>query len=426
MAPHQLEIILRACLKRQAELRAMQKKYDWNNTARPEQREPPGLWRTWLILAGRGFGKTRMGAETIRAWVQAGRAKRIALIGANFQETCDIMVEGASGLLAISPPSEIPKFERSRHRLVWPNGATAQLFSGNHPEQLRGPQFDAAWIDELAKFRSPQNMWDQLMMALRLGNDPRVIITTTPRPSTLLETLIEDPTTITTRGSTYANAANLAPGYLDYLKKTYEFTRFGGQEIHGQLLSNRPPLWQEGEIVYAQPPLEKRLRCVIGVDPAMTADARSNTTGIIVALQTTDGNAYVLEDASLKAPPTEWAAQIAELAKKYTVDCVVAEVNQGGDLVSHLLKTIAPNLPLKLVRATKDKAARAEPISALYHQHRVFHTKSFELLENEMYSCTTSGRSGPSSDRLDALVWALTELYLTNAPAPLKYLFWNC
>lgn len=403
----------------------MQKKYDWDSKARPEQREPPGSWRTWLILAGRGFGKTRVGAETIRAWVHAGRAKRVALIGANFQETCDIMVEGASGLRAISPPSEIPKFERSRHRLVWHNGATAQLFSGNHPEQLRGPQFDAAWIDELAKFRSPQNTWDQLMMALRLGNDPRVIITTTPRPSTLLETLIQDPTTITTRGSTYANAANLAPGYLDYLKKTYEFTRFGGQEIHGQLLSSRPPLWQEGEIVYGHPPFEKRMRCVIGVDPAMTADAHSNTTGIIVALQTTDGKAYVLEDASLKATPAEWAARIAELVQKYAADCVVAEVNQGGDLVSHLLKTIAPNLPLKLVRATKNKAARAEPISALYHQHRVFHTKPFELLEKEMYGCATSGRSSPSSDRLDALVWALTELYLTDAPAPSSPLFWT-
>lgn len=395
-----------------------QEKYDWSLQCRPEQKIPSGLWRTWLILAGRGYGKTRTGAETIKTWINQGKCRHVALIAKSVGEARHVMVEGESGLLSLYPESQRPRFYPSKRSVLWPGGARATLYSGDHPDQLRGPQFDGAWIDELAKYQNPRETWEQLNLALRLGHNPQVIITTTPRPSALLEELVEEAHKNSlvrlTQGSTYENIDNLSSEYASFLKTQYEGTLLGAQEIHGTLLRRRDhALWKEETLEAHRfrdpPPLQ---RIVVGVDPAATHTESSDETGIVVAGMDNQGIAYVLEDLSGRYAPREWSQRVVEAYKRYRADRVVAEVNKGGDMIEDLLRAHSPCISFKAVRATRGKGIRAEPIAALYEKGRVFHRdRGLTDLEQQLISYVP-GRTSTSPDRLDALVWALTELML--------------
>jgi predicted phage terminase large subunit-like protein len=418
---------LAAALKRLLYLRRIcAKQYNWPQIARPSQQVPAGHWRVWLIMAGRGFGKTRTGAETIRHWIKTGTAKRIALIGASESEVRDVMIEGVSGLLQIHPDHERPHFEPSKRRLTWPNGAVATIFSAENTEQLRGPQFDCAWVDELAKFRKAQTIWDQLNFALRLGPQPRIIVTTTPKPIPLIKELLEEAQqhkVIVTRGTTFENRANLSSSFMDHLKKKYMGTTLGQQEIEGALLESiEGALWTPALLSRTQLSIQKvpdLTRIVVAVDPAVTSHHASDETGIIVAGIDQDRKAYILQDYSHKYTPAQWAHKAIAAYYQHKADAIVAEVNQGGDLVESIIRSIDPNVAFRGVHATRGKALRAEPVMALYEQGRVKHvtTAGLTLLEEQM--CTyVPGITPKSPDRLDALVWAVTELLLLNTPIP--------
>jgi phage terminase large subunit-like protein len=391
--------------------------YEWRFWARPEQLAPQGLWRAWLILSGRGWGKTRSGAEWVRGQVEDGRCKRLALVGATAADTRDVLVEGESGILAVSPPWNRPVYEPSKRRLTWPNGALATLYSADEPDRLRGPQHDGAWADELAAWRYP-DAWTQLQFGLRLGDDPRVVVTTTPRPTAIIRDLARARTTIVSRGSTYENKGNLAPAFLDELRRRYENTRLGRQEIHGDILDDNPgALFRRTDIevgrVRRAPPL---VRIVVAIDPAVSHDETSSETGIVVAGLGDDGHAYVLDDCSGIFTPAAWAKRAVDTFYDHGADRIVAEVNQGGALVEANLRTVDARVPYKAVRASRGKAVRAEPVAALYEQGKVHHVGVLVLLEDQMcgWDPTTAERS---PDRMDALVWALTELAIESQPA---------
>jgi len=393
-------------------------RYDWRKIARPEQLAPAGSWRVWLLLAGRGFGKSRTGAEWIREQAESGRAKRIALVAATASDVRDVIVEGESGILAISPPTSRPLYEPSKRRLTWPNGAIATTYSADEPDRLRGPQHDAAWCDELAAWRYP-DAWDQLMFGLRLGTDPRVVVTTTPRPTALVRQLVLSASTHVTRGSTYANRANLAPAFFEQIVKRYEGTRLGRQELEAEILDDAPgalwkrPMIEEARIVNA-PDL---VRVVVAVDPAVSARAASDETGIVVAGVDRAGHGYVLEDLSGRYSPAEWAALVVDAYARHRADRIVAEANQGGALVEANIRTADANASVELVHATRGKAIRAEPVAALYEQRRVHHVGVLAALEDQLtgWDPTTAEQS---PDRLDALVWAVTSLLVDGGPPP--------
>lgn len=392
--------------------------HDWELWARPEQLEPPGNWRTWLILAGRGYGKTRTGAETVVARVKAGKCGRVALVAPTAADVRDTVVEGESGILSISPNNFRPRYEPSRRRLIWPNGAIATTYSAEEPDRLRGPQQDFAWCDELAAWKYPE-AYDQLQFGLRLGSDPRQIITTTPRPTKIIKTIASDPTTIITKGSTYDNKANLAPAFLQQIIKKYENTRLGRQELDAEILEDNPnALWKRDQIdalrVNNLPQSLKRV--VVGVDPAVTNNEKSNETGIIIAAKGSDDHGYILNDLTISASPDGWGRQVVEGYHFYQADRIIAEVNNGGDLVEAIIRTIDANVPFTKVHASRGKAKRAEPIAALYEQGRVHHLGCFPKLEDQMCNFDPSinqlsDSEDESPDRMDALVWALTELF---------------
>lgn len=394
--------------------------YDWRGLwARDAQATPAGDWRTWLILAGRGFGKTRTGAEWVREQVESGKARRIALVARTAADARDVMVEGESGILAISPPWFRPKYEPSKRRLTWPNGAIATTYSGDEPALLRGPQHDAAWADERAAWRY-DDAWDQLMFGLRLGQDPRCVVTTTPRPTKAIKELVKDPTTHVTRGSTYDNKANLAKAFLEKIVKKYEGTRLGRQELEAAILEDTEgALWTLAGIeeTRTQDRPESLDRIVVGVDPAVTSGESSNETGIVVCGMRGRGLAaeyFVLEDFSIHGTPDEWARRAKTAYEAWSADLIVGEVNNGGDLVEHTLRTVAPHLPYKAVRASRGKAKRAEPISALWEQKRARILGMLAKLEDQMTTWVPGlqvmddGETSP--DRMDAMVWAMTEL----------------
>lgn len=388
--------------------------YDWEFWARPNQLPPPGEWRTWLVLAGRGFGKTRTGGEWIRAQVESGRCGRLALVAPTAADARDVMVEGESGILAISPPWFRPLYEASKRRLTWPNGAIATLYSGEEPDRLRGPQHDGAWADELAAWKYPET-WDMLMFGLRLGKDPRVVVTTTPKPTKLIKELVTATTTVLTKGSTYDNAENLAPAFLEKIIAKYEGTRLGRQELHAEVLDDvEGALWKHSQLdelrVTRYPELK---RIVAGVDPATTSEDESAETGIIVAGLGVDGKGYVLDDSSLKDSPDRWARAAVTAYHKFKADRIIGEANNGGDLVETVIRTVDPKVSYKKVHASRGKLTRAEPIAALYEQGKVHHVGVFPYLEDQMCSWLP-GQKSP--DRMDALVWALTELMLEPAP----------
>lgn len=393
--------------------------HDWPLWARAKQLPPEGDWRVWLILAGRGFGKTRTGAEWVRALAETGRAGRIALVGETAGDARDVMVEGESGLLACCPPWGRPLYEPSKRRVTWPNGAMATCFSADDPDQLRGPQFDSAWADEIAKWRY-EAAWDNLMLGLRLGADPRCVATTTPKPRAWLSRLMADPRTVLTRGGTRENAANLAPAFLDQILARYDGTRLGRQEIEGEYLVDVPgALWTRALIEAARVPaatVPELQRVVVAVDPAVTSGAEADETGIVVAGRDAGTGFWVLEDLTGRLSPDLWARRVADAFARVRADTVVCEVNQGGDLVAATLRTVDPTLPVRSVRATRGKRLRAEPVAALYEQGRVRHAGAFDALEDQMTRFT--GALGDASpDRLDALVWALTDLMTGPGPA---------
>ena len=383
---------------------------DWTVWGRADQQPPPGAWRTWLILAGRGWGKSRTGAEWVRSVATSGRARRIALVARTAADVRDVLVEGESGLLAIHRADERPMWEPSRRRLTWPNGAIATTYSAEEPDQLRGPQHDAAWCDELAAWRYP-DAWDQLQMGLRLGSDPRVVVTTTPRPTPLVRALALAATTHVTRGRTRDNERNLAPGVVATLTARYGSTRLGRQELDGEILDDAPgALWKLAQFdaarVDAAPDLR---RVVVAIDPAVTAHEGSDETGIVVAGIGLDGRCYILEDLSGTYPAEQWARRAVEAFRRWRADRIVCEVNNGGDLVEGTLRAVDRSVPVKQVRATRGKALRAEPVAALYEQGRVSHVGSLSRLEDQCASWDPAG-DHRSPDRLDALVWAITEL----------------
>lgn len=390
--------------------------YDWNQHARPKQRIPEGDWRIWLILAGRGFGKTRTGAETVRRWVEQGFYRRIALLGQTEHDVRSVMIEGESGLLNVFPPdAEAPFYQPSLGQITWPRGAKAQTYGADRYDKLRGPQFDAAWVDELAKFRNVTQVWDQLMFCLRLGSHPRVVITTTPRPLPLIQSLCQRSDVVVTRGSTYENADHLSKTFLEEMKARYEGTPLGDQELHAQIVqSTRYTLWplslvQQAWGSSAIPSLDY---VVVGVDPSVSDHDQGDETGIVVAGRDAQGCGYILGDYSVRGPSTLWIPQLVHAYRTHQAHCVIAEVNQGGGLIEHLLRASAPDLRFKPVRALKGKYQRAEPIAALYRQRKIHHTCPLPALEAQMHAFQQD--SAVSPDRLDALVWALTELFLTQ------------
>ncbi len=395
-------------------------RYEWRAVARPEQVAPSDRpWRVWLILAGRGFGKSRSGAEWVREQAESGKAKRIALVARTAADVRDVIVEGESGILSISPPWFRPVYEPSKRRLTWPNGAQATTYSADEANSLRGPQHDAAWADEIAAWNDP-DAWDQLMFGLRLGNDPQCVATTTPRPTPLVKDLVKDPGTAITRGSTYDNAANLAPSALAAYRAKYEGTRLGRQELHAELLMDTPgALWVadtiEASRVFAT--TASRIRVVVGVDPSGSSHRKSDEAGIVtVALAKCgcQGNAqdlhgFVLSDVSGVMSPDAWGRAAAAEFRKWNADKIVGERNYGGDMVETIVRHADPGVVYGDVVASRGKAVRAAPIAALYEQGKVHHVGHLPSLEDQMTTFDPL-TSTVSPGRMDALVWALTEI----------------
>ncbi|MGR3759632.1 DNA-packaging protein [Roseobacteraceae bacterium NS-SX3] len=404
--------------------------YLFEHWALPHQLPPPGDWRAWVILGGRGAGKTRAGAEWLRGLVEgatpmdAGAASRIALVGETYDQVRDVMIQGDSGILACSPPDRRPQWKAGERKLIWANGTIAQAFSASDPEALRGPQFDAAWADELAKWKKGRRAWDMLQFGLRLGRSPRVCVTTTPRNVQVLKDLLAARSTVQTHASTEANRANLARSFIAEVRARYAGTRLGRQELDGVLLSDiEGALWSSAGLAAAQvsaaPPLD---RVVVAVDPAVSAHKSSDACGIIVAGAVLQGppqdwRAYVLADRTVQgAGPLTWARAAIAARDEFGADRLVAEVNQGGALVESVLRQADPLVPFRALHASRGKSARAEPVAALYEQGRIKHLPGLAELEDQMCQMTPRGYLGQGSpDRLDALVWALHELIVTPA-----------
>lgn len=376
--------------------------------ARDEQVPPDGEWSTWLVLAGRGWGKTRTGAEWIHERVRQG-ARHLALVAPTAADARDVMVEGPAGILACSREGDRPLYESSKRRVTWANGATATLFSAEEPDRLRGPQHDTAWLDEVASWTRMDEAWSMLQFGLRLGQ-PRALVTTTPRPVKVVRDLLSDPSTVVTRGSTYDNAANLAPSFLAEVKRRYEGTRLGRQELYAELLTDTPgALWTRAMIERASARVPGELRrIVVAVDPSVAADGGGDECGIVVVGVDYEGVLWALRDGSGHLSPSDWSRRAVALADEYAADCIVAESNQGGALVEQTLRAAGARARVKLVHAARGKRVRAEPVAALYEQGRVRHLPGLQRLEDEL--CTWSSASGdPSPNRLDALVWGCFE-----------------
>lgn len=382
----------------------------WTFQAHPGQIPPKDkAWFCYLMRSGRGGGKTRAGAEWVLQRVRDGY-RSIALIGANAADVRDIMIElGESSIMRIARPEEKPAYEPSKRRLTFPNGAIAVAFSDEEPDQLRGPQHDTVWIDELAKFKHPRETWDNMIMGLRMGPSPQVFVTTTPRPIPLIKELTKRPDTIDVRFSTFDNAENLSPIFLQQVRARYEGTRLGRQELEGEILDDNPNALFSREIIEQQrtrkPPI--LVRIVVGVDPAVTNTEDSDETGIVVAGIAADGHIYVIGDYSFKSSPLEWARAVVGAYYQHKADRIVGEVNNGGDLVEMNLRQVDRAIPFRAVHASRGKLIRAEPVAALYEQGKVHHFGTFPQLEDQMCEWVPGEKS---PDRMDALVWAIWEL----------------
>ncbi len=393
------------------------RRWSWHLHARPEQLPPPGSWRTWLIMAGRGWGKTRVGAEWTRA--SARHFPLVNIVGATADDARDIMIEGESGILNICPPHERPEYLPSKRRLEWPNGARTLIFTADEPERLRGKQHMRLWCDELAAWRYP-DAWDQAMFGLRLGDDPRAVVTTTPRRVKALRDLIADPSTVVTGGTTYENRANLAPAFFQQIIRRYEGTNLGRQELGGELLTDvagahwTSDLIEQNRVSQADVPALRRI--VIGVDPQGQTGIGAET-GIVAAgvgrpLGADADHAYVLADGSGDFTPDGWGRAVVGLYQRLKADRIVAEVNFGGQMVASTIRTVDPSAAVEMVSASRGKLVRAEPVAALYEQARVHHVGGYPQLEDEM---TGYDGTGPSPNRMDALVWTITDLMVEPA-----------
>jgi len=387
-------------------------KYNWQVRARPEQKTPKVKFTFWLVMAGRGWGKTRAGAEWIIEQVEKGFSK-IGLIGATASAVRDIMIEGDSGILTISRPNFRPLYEPSKRKLTWPNGAIANTFSAEEPDRLRGPQFEKIWADELAVWKYPES-WDMAKLSLRIGSNPQAIITTTPKPKRVIKDLINDKNCVVSGGSTYDNIQNLSPIFYKTIVEKYEGTSLGQQEIYAILLEELPDaLWQRATINnsrVSEIDTNKLVRIVIGIDPAGTSKETSAETGILVCGIDANGEGYVIEDLSCRKRPKGWASEAISAYHRYGADRIVAESNFGAEMVEEVIRNIDPNVSLKSIHASRGKRARAEPVSALYEQGRIHHVGTFKDLEDQQCNFTPETKTSP--DRIDALVWCFTELIL--------------
>lgn len=400
---------------------------EWIFQGRASQQPPYHDWRTWLILGGRGSGKTRAGAEWVNSFVHGfppfkpPAALNIALVGETLADVREVMIDGPSGIMAVSR-TDRPRFEATRRRLVWANGATAAMFSSEDPDSLRGPQFGAAWCDELGKWKHAQETWDMLQFGLRLGENPKQIVTTTPKPIALLKVLMNDSAVLVSRMRTAENNANLAQSFLAHIGKLYGGTRLGRQELDGELIEERrDALWSRSmmeEIYRADVPEMQRI--VVAIDPPASATRKSDACGIVAAGVDAEGMGWILADESFApAKPIQWAKRSIQLFYRLEADLIVAEINQGGDMVAAVIAAEDNTVPVRGVRANRGKALRAEPIAALYEQGRIRHAGRFPALEDEMCDFTHAGLSnGRSPDRVDALVWALSELMLKKDISP--------
>jgi len=392
--------------------------HDWEFWARPEQLTPPGDWVNWLILAGRGSGKTRVGAEQVRRWTKDFPI--VNLIGPTAADVRDVMVQGigaGSAIMEVCRREEAPVYEKSKRRLVWPNGAISLLFSAEEPDRLRGPQHMKLWCDEIAGWQYPDTCWEQAEFGLRLGAKPQTVITTTPKPTKLIKMLANSKSTYLTQGTTYDNRSNLAPAFFDTIITKYEGTRLGRQELNAEILEDRPgALWTlkaiDADRVSRLPELR---RVVVGVDPAVSSGDESAEWGIVCVAEGTSPSGqewpphyYVLEDLSGRYTPNDAAKCVVHAYKAHKADRIIAEVNNGGDLVEAILRNVDHAFAYKAVHASRGKLTRAEPIAALYEQHRIHHVGTFGMLEDQM--CDYVPMTSKSPDRMDALVWALTEL----------------
>jgi phage terminase large subunit-like protein len=403
-------------LKDQKPEEMWQLEYEWDFWQRTDQRPPLGDWRTWFVMAGRGFGKTRMAAEYVRAAAEADGSLRIALVAATLHEARSIMIEGESGLLSIAPDEKRPTWEPSLKRLVWPTGAIANVFAASEPEALRGPEHHLAWADEVAKWEKGTDAWDNLMMTMRLGEEPRIVATTTPRAVPLVRRLLKEGGIAITRGAMEANRAHLPDSFREAMQEVYGKARLGRQELLGEFLEDaEDALWTRDlmERCRVKGAPEMR-RIVIGVDPP--ASAGGDACGIIAVGKGADGKAYVLADHSVKGrSPEGWARAVSTAALVWGADRVVAEANNGGDMVVSTLQAADVAMPVKKVSASRGKVARAEPVAALYEAGKAFHIGAFPELEDELCGLISGGGyegPGRSPDRADALVWAMSELML--------------
>ena len=417
-------------------LKTEELKHDWNFWARDNQLEPDNSdWNTWFINAGRGFGKTRSGVEWVRENVKRG-VKRIAAVASTNSDIERVMVKGESGFLSVCWKGDktyagkkmgFPEWSPTKRTLTWENGAQVQFFSAEEPERLRGPQFELAWCDETAAWNKDMDTWSMLQFCMRLGKHPRIMVTTTPKPTKLIRQILKDPKTVVTTGSTFDNSANLAGTYLTAVKEQYEGTRLGRQELYAEVLEEaQGALWttamlDEASVKHEAVPDLSRI--VVALDPAVTSNAESDMTGIVVAGIDVNGVAYVLGDYTDRLSPQGWASKAIELYHHYQADRIVAEVNQGGDMVKTTIHGEDETVPYKAVRASRGKFARAEPISALYERGLVKHVSnppdgsSLNELETQMRTWEPLGSIG-SPDRLDALVWAITDLSLNGYSKP--------
>ncbi|MCF6320991.1 MAG: terminase family protein [Rhizobiaceae bacterium] len=401
---------------------------DWPIWGRSNQFPQLSGWKTWILLGGRGAGKTRAGAEWIRYIATLSRGAtghcggRIALIGESYSDVRDIMIEGQSGLLSVHRYNEMPKWHSTQRKLEWPNGAIGQVFSSRDPDGLRGAQFGAVWCDELCKWSNLTHTWDMLQFCLRVGDNPRQLVTTTPKPSVFLKNLIEKPGSVVKRSTTRENKNNLAPGFIEHIENTYSGTRLGRQELEAELIEDREDgLWNRTQMekIRRKPVLPMR-RIVIAVDPPATSKSTSAACGIIVAGNDANGRCFVIADKTIaKATPLAWANKVVAAYHEYAADLVVAEIHQGGEMVETILHTTDPSIPVRPVHAQRSKWTRAEPVALLYEKEQVSHARPFPQLEDQMCAFGPDGLAdGLSPDRVDALVWAITELELKRHPAP--------
>lgn len=405
---------------------------EWAALARADQWPPPGDWLIWLLLGGRGAGKTRAGAEWIRAQVAAG-ARRVALVAPTYNDAREVMLGGESGLLSLGPPAMRPAYTASRRRLEWPNGAVGSVFSSEDPDGLRGPQFDCAWADEFCAWSYPEATLSNLRLGLRLGPRPRLVVTTTPRPTPALKTLMTTDNLVISRASTSDNASNLSPVFLSAMEQSYGGTALGRQELGGEIIENiegalfsRTVIDRHRIMPMAEQAAPHYDKVIVAIDPPVTSGARSDACGLIVAgllRDPTQGgrsdHVHILHDGSVQGlPPEGWAARALDLWAQFDADYLLAEVNQGGEMVTSVLKTVNPDVVVKTVYASRGKCARAEPVAALYAQGRVHHNGIFNALEDELCAMGVQGVSRKSPDRADALVWAVTDLLLARRAAP--------